>query len=135
LFSDGPVGHCRGCIKNTERVGQNDGSFDLAEFVDLRGTDEFAEGVVGEHGAGDFVLKEIAGMRADGGNAGADVVALHQSDLADEDTGDVRDGVFRAGLVEAEGKAEIACSWSGFYLLGGAGLLRRYWDGEECGCK
>ena len=75
-FSDSPMSDCGGSIKDTERVGQDNGSFDLTEFVDLRGADEFAESIVDEDGAGDFVLKEIAGVGEDGGNARADVVAF-----------------------------------------------------------
>src|SRR5262245_20918633 len=122
-------------VKNTERVGENYGSFDLAEFVDLRGADELAESVVGENGAGDFFLKKIAGMRADSSDAGADVVVFDESDLPDENAGDVGDGVFGTRVVEAEGEAEIACARAGFGLLRGGGLLRECWDGEESDCE
>lgn len=102
------MGDGGGGVKNAEGIREDDGRFDLAEFVDLGGTDELAEGVVGEDGAGNFVLKEIAGMRADGGDAGADVITFEESDLADEDAGDVGDGVVGSGRVEAEGEAEVA---------------------------
>jgi len=103
VFGDRPMGDSGCGVKNAEGVGQDDRSFDLAEFVDLSGADEFAEGVVGEDGAGDFVLKKIAGMRTNGGDAGADVVAFDDGHLADEDAGNVGDGVFGPGIVEAEG--------------------------------
>src|SRR5262249_7821882 len=106
--------------------------FDLAEFVDLRGADEFAESVVSEDGAGDFVLKKIAGMRTDGCDAGADVVAFNDHDLAHEDTGHIGNGVFGAGIVDAKGQAEVASARAGLRLLGG--LLRAYGnDQNRCG--
>lgn len=120
---DCPVSDGRGSVKDAKGVGEDDGRFDLAEFVDLRGADEFAESVVDEDGAGDFVLKEIAGVRKDGSDAGADVVAFGESDLADKDARDIGDGVFGAGVVRAEGETEVAGAWP---RVGGRhdGLLR-----------
>ena len=58
-----------------KRVGERDRRFDRAELVDLRRAGELAEGVADEHRARHLLLKHIAGVRHDDGDAGANAVA------------------------------------------------------------
>ena len=81
---------------------QQDGRFDVAEFLYLRGAREFSETVADEYGAGDFFAIEITGVREDGGHAGADVVSTDYGGVSDLDAGDVGDGVERAGREDAD---------------------------------
>ena len=80
-----------------ERVRQNDGRFDRAEFLDLSRPGELAEGVPDKDGAGHLLLEQIAAMREDGGHAGANVVAFDNGGLPDAHAGDVGNRIQRTG--------------------------------------
>jgi hypothetical protein len=103
----------------------------LAKFIDLRGADEFPKGVVGKDGASDSVLKQIAGVRTDGGDAGTDVVAFDEGDLANENSGDVGYGVLWAGIVDAEGEAKVASAGPVFVFFVAGRLSKRQNSGQR----
>src|SRR5262249_388380 len=60
------------------------------------------------HRAGHLLLKEIAAVREDGRDAGADVLAAHDGGVADANAVHVGDGVERPGWQRADGHAEVA---------------------------
>jgi hypothetical protein len=86
---------------------QEDGRFDIAEFLYLRGAREFSETVADEYGAGDFFAIEIAGVRQNGSHAGADVVSADYGGVSDFYAGNVGDGVKRAGREDADLQAQV----------------------------
>lgn len=124
------VGKGSGGVPDGEGVGEKDGSFECAEFIELCGPDEFAKGVEDVDGGGNFFLIEIAGVRKDGSDAGADAVTGDDGGVSDADAGDVGDGIVRAGRVGADGDAKVAGAWSRF----GSGLLIRNERYEENRC-
>lgn len=77
-------------------------------------TTSFPKAVADLDGGRDFVAKEIAGMRQDGGDTGAHVLVLDQGDMSHPDAAHVRDGIERAGLVDPRRKAKIAGAWPPF---------------------
>ncbi len=82
---------------DAQRVGQDDRSFQFAQFRNLRASGQLSEAIAHIHRRGHLFLKQVAAVRDDGGDAGADVVSFRKRDLADLDAGDIRDGVERAG--------------------------------------
>jgi hypothetical protein len=103
---------------NAERASQENRRFDFAEFVDLRGTGQLAEGVADEHGAGHFFAKEITGVGKDGGDTGANGVGFEHRGVANEDAGDVGNGVERAGRENADADAYVAGARASWVLCG-----------------
>src|SRR5215467_10827670 len=105
-----PTGYgCRG-VPDAQRVGENDGRFNLAELVYLRGSDEFSKRVVDVNGACHFVLKNVSCVRQDCRNARPDVFTFNESDLADLDASHIGDRVVGSGLVDAGMDAKLARS-------------------------
>ena len=95
------LGHGKG-------VGQHDRRLDGTQFADLRHAGEFAETVAHIHGGGALAAEEIAFVRHDGRDAGTDVVAFDDRDLADFHAGHVGNGVIGSGLEDSRGDAEIS---------------------------
>jgi hypothetical protein len=89
--ADEGVGHAR----HAQGGSQQDRGLDLAQLLHLGHTGQLAEAVTHEDGAGHLLEEEIAGVRQDGGHAGAHGVAADDGRLADLDTGDVGDGIER----------------------------------------
>jgi hypothetical protein len=100
---------------HAEGVGEDDGGFDGAEFLDLRGAGEFAEGVADEYGARNFLLEEIAGMRENSCHTGAYIGAFDNRCMADANAGDVGDGVERPRVEDAGDYAQSAGAEAGFF--------------------
>ncbi|MNL46266.1 hypothetical protein D3C87_1689660 [compost metagenome] len=92
---------------DTERIGQEDRRFDLAKLGDLRRTREFAETVEYGECCRHLVLKQIAGMRQDGGHTRARPLAFDAGHMANGNAHDIGDRVERTGLVMAYGNPEI----------------------------
>ena len=97
VFHDGFAG-----TPDAEGIGEHDGRFDDAEFVDLGGAGELAEAVADIDGGGRLLLKEIAFVREDGGDAGVDAGGIVVDGyLAYAHAGDVGDGVVLARRQDA----------------------------------
>jgi hypothetical protein len=82
---------------DAQRIGEDYGCLDRAEFVHLGGPGKFAERIPDEHGAADFFLKEVALGGHDGGDAGANAIALDQGDVPNANAGYVGDGIQGTG--------------------------------------
>ena len=93
---------------DAERVGQDDRRLDRAELVDLRRAGELAERVADEHRPGHLVLKDVAAVRHDRGDAGAHAVALDDGRVPDAHARHVGDRVQRARLVHTRRDAQVA---------------------------
>ena len=78
-----------------ERVRQHDRRLDRAELLHLRRSGKLPEGVPDEDRARHFLLKQVAAVREDRGDARADVVALDDRRVPDADAGHVGDRVQR----------------------------------------
>ena len=72
-----------------------------AEFLDLRGTGKLAERITDKHGAGDFFLKHIAGVRNDDGNAGPHAIGDVEREMANANAANVGDRIERPWLKHA----------------------------------
>ncbi len=96
-----------------ERVREDDRRLDRAELAHLGGARQLPERVADEHGSRDLLLEEVPAVGQDGGDSGADVLALDERRLADADAGDVRDRVQGAGREDAGGEAEVASARPG----------------------
>src|SRR6185295_763394 len=82
---------------DAQRVGEDDRRFDRAEFSDLRRSRQLAKCVADEHRTGDLVLKDVAAVRNDRRDAGADQLTLDNRGVADAHAFDVGDRVERSG--------------------------------------
>ena len=63
-----------------QRIGEDDRRLDRPELLHLRRAGEFPERVADKHGAGDFLLEQVAAVREDRGHAGADLVTVGDGD-------------------------------------------------------
>jgi hypothetical protein len=100
-----------GGARHAQSRSQNDGRLDLAEFFDLRRTHQLAEAVADEDCARHFLLKQIARMRQDGGDAGANVRAANDGRVADAHAGHVRNRIERARRQNADAHADLSGAW------------------------
>ena len=96
-----------------QRIGEDDGCFELAEFLDLGRAGKLAEAVIDGEGGGHLVLKQVAAVRQDRGCAGADRLAFDDGRMADGHAFDIGDGVERAGFEMAGPETDIAQSRAG----------------------
>ena len=92
---------------HAQGVGQNNRRFDRAELGHLRGSRQLAERVADEHGAGDLVLKYVAAVGNDSGDARAYVVAFDERCVSDTDAVHVGDRVERPRRQHARRNPEI----------------------------
>ena len=120
------VGHAR----HVERGGERDRRLDLAQFVDLRGAGQLAEGVADEDRAGHLFAEQIAGMRQDRRDAGANIVAANQRGVADADAGHVGDGVERPARQRAGWNADFGRAGAPRRLLRNCGKRQQEIHGE-----
>ena len=88
-------------------ICQYDRGFDVAKFLDLRHAGELAETISGKNGGRTFLAEDIAVVRHDGRDAGADVVAFNDRNLADLDARDVGDGIVGSRFENPRLDAEI----------------------------
>src|SRR5262249_13550759 len=86
----------------------DDRRLDLAELLHLRGAGEFAEAVADCEPGRDLVLKKIATVRQDRGDASADARALDERDVSDAHTADICDRVQGARPQHAGRHANVA---------------------------
>jgi hypothetical protein len=87
---------------------QQDGSFDLAQFIYLRGSGEFAEAIRDDYRAGNLLAKEITVMRQDGRNPGSHSVTLHEGRMTDAHACNIRNGIQSAGGQRAGPQSNVA---------------------------
>ena len=108
--SKDPIGQGCGCVPHAESVCQHNGCLDLPDFVDLRGAHKFAKRVVSENCTRDFLLKDIARVRQDRGDTGANALTLGDRNLADLHAPYVRDAVSRSGIIDARADSQLTGS-------------------------
>ncbi len=89
-------------------IGEDDGSFDLAQFRHLRRAGEFSEPVADSEPCWNFVLEQVAGVRKNGGHPGAHCIAVVQGDMANGDTSDVGDRVERTRAQHTDVDAQVS---------------------------
>ena len=68
-----------------------------SEFPDLEEAGGLAESVADVDRGGQFLLKEIAGVRKNRGDTGSNCVSFDECVMTDSDSRDISDGVFRPG--------------------------------------
>ena len=120
---------CVGRAPDAQGTGEQDWRFEFAEFLDLGGAHELAEGVADVDGCGNAIEEEIAGVRQDGRDARMDGVAADDGGVADFHAVDIGDGVVRAWRKDAGCHAEVTGT--------DAGLCGDGWGqcgGEENDC-
>ena len=92
---------------HAQRVGQDDGSLDVAEFIHLSHTRQFAEAVAHIDGGRHLLSENVALMRHDGGNARAHAVALDERHMAHRHARHIGNGVITARLKNPGGEAPL----------------------------
>jgi hypothetical protein len=70
-----------GCRGYAQRVGEDDGRFEVAQFLDLCRAHELPETVGDVNGGRDFFLKDVAVVRQDGRDARSDILAFDESQV------------------------------------------------------
>src|SRR5207253_1771530 len=85
------------------------GSVDFSQLVDLGGADNLSESVAHKNRAWNFFLKEVASVRKDAGNSGADIISFDQGCVAQPDSSHIRDGVQWSGRQYADSNPQVAC--------------------------
>src|SRR5881394_2578067 len=120
---DAPLNHGVADDADAVRVGDHDGAFEESGFFDPGGAGHFTVSVLRKPSGDDGIGHGIFPARKNGGDAGADgafsdlesSVAGNQSGVADEDAGNVGDGVVGAGSA-VERNAEVAGARFVFFL-------------------
>src|SRR6185503_5062300 len=97
-----------GGAPDTERAREENGRLQLTELRELRGAEELSEAVSDMQRRGDAVEKEIALVRQDRGDAGANGVALVHGRVPYPHARNVGDGVVRPWCEDTRLHAEIA---------------------------
>jgi len=91
----------------TDSSGQDDRRLEVAQLIHLRAAGQFAETVAYEDRGRRLLLEEVAGVRNDGGDAGADGVSIDERDVAHGDARHIGYGIERSGTEDAGRHAEI----------------------------
>ena len=102
-------------------AGEQDRSLQHPHLAHLVGVGDLAEAVDALHPGGGLVAEWVAGVRPDGGDAGAHradagnerAIAVDERDVPHAHTGDIGDGVELAGGQLADGQAEVAIAGAG----------------------
>jgi hypothetical protein len=92
---------------DAQRVGQHDRRLDRTELVDLCRSRQLAERIADKHRPGDLVLKHVAAVRHDRGDARTHTVTLDDGRVPDAHALDVRDRIRRAGWIDARSDAHF----------------------------
>ena len=92
----------------TQRVGQDDGCLDVAQFVHLGHTRQFAESVAHIDGCRHLLAEDVALVRHDSGNAGAHAVTLDEGHMTHRHPRHVGDGIVLSCFENTRGKSPLA---------------------------
>jgi hypothetical protein len=90
---------------------EQDRGLDLAEFIHLGRTRQLAEGVAYEDRARNLFAEQIAGMRPDGGDTRAHVVATDDGRVPDFDAGNIGDRIERIPWEDAHLQRQVRGTW------------------------
>ena len=94
--------------RHAQRVGQDDGRLDIAEFTHLRHTRQFAETIAHIDGRRHLLAEDVALVRHDGGHARAHAVALDEGHVAHRHPRHVGNGVILPRFKNSRGKSPLA---------------------------
>ena len=109
------VDHSIRHLPYTQRAGESDRRFQLAQFIDLGDAEQLSEAVGDVDGRRNAVVIQVAIMWEDDCHTRADRLAFPNGRVADFDSGDVGDGVVAPRLEDARRDPDV----SGARALGG----------------